>query len=832
MPTFNLSAPSNVATRRPGLTAIGTLTYPPQPISSSENAAINVTESEAVAQAFDSTENAAINVTEADAIAATVDAAENAGVNVTESESLTALLDTTENAGVNVAETDSIDVLGDFPPRQVRIDVYSADGTTRLGAGPIVSVLECETVEDLDALGTWSAAVPVADPRSALLDHGRQVWIYRESEGLVFRGYVDYLKTTDDANGAKVLVASGFGLERDLAHVDTLPAREFSLANLSTVLSTLVGLVAGWSAGAALATQITYRPESVSVFSGLGSAATITGAHLRADNRTKVVDLDALGDSSGLVFANVADLPVRRTYRSLYPISDIEIQEESGELWNQLIIYGAGEGVAALTLKESTRITPYAIQTGTDAAGNPFYWIEDAASVAAYGARRTTRRVASIAPLANTASARVEASNTLYDVGAAWLSRVSQVRGRYTVSPLGLKHVDPLTGLANFKVGQKVRVAYRGVARDRDGVLTSWRKVDGSLWIMGWKRTYNRDGSDTWDMKLQTVDRPEDNDDQVLSDAVEQIRGLSAGLKPYIANLYSMGRGSVDPSFPLDFLVDFDSNVQFLIQSKIRWSLKKVRTNATGVASGGGATSGGGSSHTHQVSGQTATSGGGSTSGAGASHSHSVSGQSGSATLNTISIEGPTSSATPIPASTQDVDQGHTHVETGGTTANQNQGHTHSLNSHTHQASFNNLLPTSDHTHSISSTTSAAESTHTHSTPNHTHSVDAATSTADVAHTHTVPNHTHALSFGIYEGSAPSAPAIHLWINGTDRSVVLGGPWNATDVEVDISDYLTDPANPGQPLRQSNVVRFTSSELLDIDAVVRSLVTASAVAPT
>lgn len=803
-------------------------------VASAENSAANVTESDTldIEVGIDTAENAAANVTEDAAVDASVDTAENAGVNVTESLDLVADLQVPTNAGVNVTEDDSIAVIGDFPPRRIRLDVYSPAGA-KLGAGPIVTALEANYDEEVDTIGTWSVAVPATDARAAaLLTHGNEVKIFRESEGFVFWGTVDQLRHSDAADGTKVLIAGGFGVDRQLARADTLPGREFAGVAASSVLSTLVGLVTSWAAGTAAALTLTFRPESMSVFAALGEAAKIMGAHVRTDTRTKVVDLDTLGDASGLVFSNVGNLPVRRTYRSLYEITEFVIEEESSELWNEVILFGAGEGVAALTLAESTRSTPYTIQSDVGPDGRTFYYLQDAASVALYGSRRTTRRVQSIAPLANTAAARVEASNTLYDVGAAWLQRVAQVNGRYGFRAAGLKHINPLTGAAYFKVGQKVRVVYRGVAVDRAGNRTSYRKIDGQQWLMGLRRTFNRDGSDTFDLRCATVDRDQDNPDTVLSDAIQAIRGLSAGLKPYVANLYSMGRGSVDTSHPLDFLVDYDDNVQFVIQAKVRWELKKVRTNATGVASGGGSTSGAGSSHSHSVSGQTASSGGGSTSGAGASHSHSVSGGATGTESAFTSVDGSHNGIGPSPASTQAESGGHAHNETGTTTGTNLSSHTHSLNSHTHDVGFNLAVAAQNHTHNVTGGTSGAESTHTHTTPNHTHSVTGATSSADTTHTHTTPDHTHALSFGIYEGSSPATPSIHLYINGTDRSAALGGPWNTTPVEVDVTDYLTDPANPGQPLRQSNVVRFTSSELLDVDAVVRSLVTASAIAPT
>ena len=91
--------------------------------------------------------------------------------------------------------------------------------------------------------------------------------------------------------------------------------------------------------------------------------------------------------------------------------------------------------------------------------------------------------------------------------------------------------------------------------------------------------------------------------------------------------------------------------------------------------------------------------------------------------------------------------------------------------------------------------------------------------TYETAATHT---HTMTMTYGIYEGSAPSTPGITLAINGTDRTTALGGAWDA-DATLDITDYLRDGAKV--PRRQDNTIVLTSTELIDLEVICRSLVT-------
>lgn len=86
--------------------------------------------------------------------------------------------------------------------------------------------------------------------------------------------------------------------------------------------------------------------------------------------------------------------------------------------------------------------------------------------------------------------------------------------------------------------------------------------------------------------------------------------------------------------------------------------------------------------------------------------------------------------------------------------------------------------------------------------------------------------HTHSLTYGIYEGSAPSNPNITVTINEVDRTTALGGSWD-DDFTVDITTYLR--THDGEPLRQDNTIVISSDELLDVEVVCKSFV--SAVSP-
>jgi hypothetical protein len=215
----------------------------------------------------------------------------------------------------------------------------------------------------------------------------------------------------------------------------------------------------------------------------------------------------------------------------------------------------------------------------------------------------------------------------------------------------------------------------------------------------------------------------------------------------------------------------------------------------------------------------------------------------------------------PDVASTQLESASHYHNGTGAGWTNVG-SHDHSLNNHRHltpnytvagknstgslNVPFWLVLPDSqgsipavytyetaaDHSHAVSATTSSAGAAHAHTVADHTHAVTGTTSSADTAHTHslTIPSHTHALVFGIYEGAAPTAAAnVTVTINGVDRTAALGGPFDGDFLGKDVTTYLQDAQ--GQPLRQRNTIVFTAGELLDLEIVCKSLVTATSLVP-
>ncbi|MGE5595194.1 MAG: hypothetical protein ACM3S1_04055 [Hyphomicrobiales bacterium] len=841
-------------------------------LADADDCALAVDETEAlfVAELKADSEDLAVDVAEAEAAGAELLDADEFGAGASEADAIAAALSDSATLAPALSEVEALDAFGDFPPARLRVDVNDAAGN-RLGAGPITSLLAASYRMELDRIGSFTFRMPAGDEKAPLIAQGNEVRLFREGEGLVFRGLVDRAEWVVDAEGGLVLGVSGSSIARRLAWENTLLGRSFNGSALAAAVATLLA-GSGWSAGSldAPATTLLARFDGLPVWAALGKVAEIFRLHVREDPWNAEIDVGAFGAAGAVVLQNVeAVSPLLRENRRLAPVTGLRVLAESGEVWNRVIPLGAGEGVNQLDLRYATRASPYAVQSAVGPDGRTYWYLEDAASVAAYGRRTRVLSVKDALPLANSPSGFTAAANALYDVAATWLARHKDPRTAYEVEVAGLRHLDE-GGLPLFQVGDRLRLVYRGLAHRDDGSVDAWLSVDASLWLMGFERRFRDDGGDACSLTVATVDRQEEDEASRLAEVFEEMHALQVSLRPYTyREIHGPERRSVDATHSVTFVVDYDANVSFLHQALLSVAVKPVRTNATGAASGGGsvATSGGGSAHSHTISGQSASAGGGQTSSAEAAHTHSISGQSASAAgthrhLMFAAVgSGPAAySAVPDVASTQLESATHYHNGTGSGFPNVG-SHSHSLNNHRHHVnnyavagknatgsanvSFWMILPdgqafnpvytyeaAADHTHAVTGTTSSSGTSHAHTVADHTHAVSGATSSADTSHTHsvTVPAHSHALVFGIYEGAGPTPAAnIRVTINGTDRTAALGGPFTADFLGKDVTAYLQDAQ--GHPLRQRNTIVFTAAELLDLEIVCKSLVTATSLVP-
>ncbi|HLI52576.1 MAG TPA: carboxypeptidase regulatory-like domain-containing protein, partial [Thermomicrobiaceae bacterium] len=336
---------------------------------------------------------------------------------------------------------------------RLRLDVLDASGNVI--AGPFANVLAASYHLKLDEIGDWSADLPMEDERVLSLTTGQRVIVTREGEGQVFSGIIDSVETIVDASGAPKITLKGASTAEQLVWANTLLGRVFDNATPTNAVTTLLSGT-GWSKGSVGTSPngFTAQFDGVSIFKALTTLAQSYGWHVREDPLSRVVDIVPAGGASGLRAANVDQAS---DDLAMLPLTaPLQITSEQPDLWNRVIPLGDGEGINRLSLQYSTRTGPYPIKTATGPDGNPYWYIEDTASITAHQARVMPLPFKDVTPLDNSSASITSAANALYDLAAAWLTWHSQPQESYQIGVANLTHYQ--NGQPAFKLGQTMHL--------------------------------------------------------------------------------------------------------------------------------------------------------------------------------------------------------------------------------------------------------------------------------------------------------------------------------------------------------------------------------------
>lgn len=392
------------------------------------------------------------------------------------------------------------------------IDVYAADGVTRLGEGPVTTAEGAEVKRKLDGLGEISIDLPATDLRArALLANERFVRIWVEEpmpDGplLVEKGAGIVRTRTTKA------MDSGYGLAyKGPSAMDALTRRIVRLnrqygnptaETIAAIAEDLISLVPGWgvtfegTTGAQLAAA---RFAGVNIFKALARLVIENDLHLREyADAPNTVEIGAFGTQTRVLITN-ADNMTRALHRNrdIILISDLTEEENTRAVVNRMFPLGAGEGQAAVTLRDSTRAAPYPILSLVEDDGATVYYIEDTDSQGDYGVIESVVTFKEIGPIANSGPAKVIAANALYDAAAADLRRRSRAQKVYSVA--GVKAQQRLNP------GDQVRLVYHGLVY-QNGSPVEWLDVDDWFWVLEVNERFSTAGT-SMTLKVSVVDR-------------------------------------------------------------------------------------------------------------------------------------------------------------------------------------------------------------------------------------------------------------------------------------------------------------------------------------
>jgi hypothetical protein len=665
----------------------------------------------------------------------------------------------------------------------IRIDVLDASDN-KIGEGPLQPE-EVTIRRSLDKVGGCDFPVAAVEPKVAVIGAGRKYQIFHAEYGLLgtFRHASQSLGAASDKPMLRVKADDQL---IELVHKNGYFRRNFNHTAVESVVSTLLS-VAGWTDGGVEteigSTTVSYEGESI--FEALDVLRDRWGRHFRLGSIERTLDFGALGESSGVRLIRPESIPREMEQNGEVAfIAGLEITEESEAVVNRLIPVGAGAGTTQLTLQYVTAAdTAYPVQSGSNADGSLFYYIEDGDSQTAYGLVERPFERNDIRPLTNSTPDLQNAANALYNAALAALLKWKSPRSYYSLTATKL---DP----RRLKPGEQVRVVFRGVAQAQ-GRPYKWVDVDADLWVMDIEESYSSAGQQSVRLEVATSDTRRTSDSDVLAKLTRDTKVFKTHVQP---NLTHSPTGPyvkrMDATHTARFNVRLKSEVLAINRAILRFQTSSLRSSVTSVAAAGstiGSTQAGGGGS------QTSNSGGGSSqsSNSQGSHTHEVTVYGGNPAAAYDVYWDPDAHRFVLPSVGSGEDDGQTSSSEGS--------HNHSIN-----------IPS--HTHNVN-------------LPSHNHDLS-------------IPAHGHAMSYGLFEDSAVPQN-IRVAINGVDRTAALGGPWSTgggggglsgqavgpVDIEKEITAYL----NRGQ----DNTVTFScSGGRGEVTCLVECLLTIQAIVVT
>lgn len=389
------------------------------------------------------------------------------------------------------------------------VDVYAADGTTRLGEGPLAHCLNAIAKRALDGAGSFTLNFSATDGQARELLQAERRVILRSDEWTaqgeelreLARGVVRQRQVVVNETDATFTVDGPDALDA-LTRRTVRLNRAYTNQTLSAIATDLIGLVPGWSVvfeGESGAVLVSARFAGTTVLKCLLRLAEENGLHLREHATAQnTVEIGVFGTQTTITLSN-SESVTRDVHsnRDLILIDRLTEGETSREVVNRIIPLGAGEGQAALTLRDSTRTSPYTIQSVTETDGSVVKYLDDEVSQDDYEVIEKVVTFKEIAPVANTAATRVAAANALYDAAAEWLRRNSRLQTTYKVS--GVKAQQ------RVQVGDQIRIIYKGEVF-RDNLVVDTLEVDAWFWILEVGERVADSGA-TIDLTVSIVDR-------------------------------------------------------------------------------------------------------------------------------------------------------------------------------------------------------------------------------------------------------------------------------------------------------------------------------------
>lgn len=438
---------------------------------------------------------------------------------------------------------------------RVTADVYDTLGN-KTGTGPVLAIKSASVTEQLDGAGTFSLDLAVDERVLTLINDAEvrvNVQTYDNQPSMEWvRGIIRDNEIQDQESGTSITV-SGPDTMDALTERTVGIGRSYDAQTMGTIINSLVGIVPGWSTTieSAVAGDLqSTRFDGANVLQALLRCTSEKGIHVRNGLTANTLEIGAFGspvvNANGVAVRAIKapsepSIELQQNDTTIF-IDRISRSSKSDDVVNWCIPIGAGEGSAALTLKDTT----YAIYDGANgslwragtASKYPIYRQVNANGIVEYfifaGAATDRLRQAvvsfkEIGPISNNDSAKQLAANALVQAAMAYLDRQKIPLVTYKFSAKNVQtHIRP---------GDKLPVEYQGRMEIIDETRSSrprvtYMEVDDTFWVLKVTKRISAD-SITHDFDVATVDRYAMDTTKIVVSMMEAMQARNVSVQTF-----------------------------------------------------------------------------------------------------------------------------------------------------------------------------------------------------------------------------------------------------------------------------------------------------------
>jgi hypothetical protein len=402
-----------------------------------------------------------------------------------------------------------------------RVELVAADGTTRLGI--IRSVSSLNTTDVLDGTGSATITFPANDEIGSQVNAGSQFALFDEKDGSL-GVFLFAHSNLAESQGIATMRVSLTSVQIELARHST-GWRKYSYHDVSQVCNEIVaGIAPGWStdcdAGMGF-TAVDYSGESVAA--ALDELRKRFDKHFRlAAGFDRRLEFGAFGADSGVRLTGGDAVPNvwQDSFPNVVKVDTLTRKEEGAEIINRVIALSSGQGDAQGTLELSTYAGTYAVQSRANPDGSLIYFIEDAASILAYGVREQAVVFSNVRPLENSAAGKERCANELHAAAESFLTLHK--------SPIVAYDVTTINAPGTLQVGDYIRLVYRGVT---DG--TNYLDVDEFFFVNEITRNRDASGKRSQRLTISSTGQLPMTDKQLMVQALMSATAAKLHRQPY-----------------------------------------------------------------------------------------------------------------------------------------------------------------------------------------------------------------------------------------------------------------------------------------------------------